>query len=128
MPIKLPFNRGSRERVNAMNATEKKQFAQVMMGIGVMYHTSITEPLLELYWENLKRFELSRVVAAINTHINHPESGQYLPKIANLVRILEGSYHTKALQAWHKVITAIQSKGCYSTVVFDDAIIHQVVM
>ena len=99
----------------------------MMAGIGELYAKTISSHLIDIYWQALKRFELIDVQAALEAHINNPDSGQFFPKPADVVRFIEGSGETKALQAWAKVEKAIVQVGGYQTIVFDDPLIHAVI-
>ncbi len=96
------------------------------MKIGELYGKAISEILTDLYWQSLKGFEWQDVKQAFEAHIHNPDTGQYFPKPADLVRFIEGSGETKALQAWAKVEKAITHVGAYQSIIFDDPLIHAV--
>ena len=102
------------------------KFTAMLAGIGIIYDKDISELLTELYWQALKYFELHDVKRAFEAHIHNPDSGQYFPKPADLVRFIEGTGETRALQAWAKVFKAIVHVGAYKSIVFDDQLIHAV--
>ncbi len=102
------------------------KFTAMLIGIGELYGRAISEMLTDIYWQSLKCFELQDVKRAFEAHINNPDGGQYFPKPADLVRFIEGSGETKALQAWAKVEKAITHVGAYQSIVFDDPLIHAV--
>ncbi len=54
------------------------------------------------------------------------DTGQFMPKIADIIRMLQGSSQDSALTAWSKVDKAVRQIGPYRSVVFDDALIHVV--
>lgn len=110
-----------------MNESDKEQFAQTMVGIGELYAKSISPQLISLYWEALKRYELDEVVRGLNQHVVDPDSGQFMPKPADVVRQVDGDTNSQALTAWSKVEGAISRVGHWRSVVFDDAIIHAVI-
>ena len=101
-------------------------FTGMLVGVGVIYGKEITELLVDLYWQSLKCFEWQDVKRAFEAHIHNADSGQYFPKPADLVRLIEGTGETKALQAWTKVYKAILQIGAYQSIVFDDPLIHTV--
>jgi len=109
-----------------MHTADMNKFAQLITTIGELYGKSISKPLMEIYWQALKRFELSDLQRALQAHANNPDSGQFLPKPADVVRYIEGSGETKALQAWAKVEKAISHVGSYQSIAFDDPLIHAV--
>lgn len=93
-----------------------------------LYGKKISVTLLSLYWSALERFSLDDVRRAITHHVNNANVGQFMPKPADIVRYLEGDSETHALQAWAKVESAIRKVGSYASIVFDDPIIHVVIV
>lgn len=92
------------------------------------YHRQgVTPDLLEMWWEGLRRFELVDIQRAMNAHTFDPDRGQFPPKIADLVRVLQGTSSDRAVAAWGKVYDSMGSAGAYRDVAFDDAVIHAVV-
>lgn len=53
--------------------------------------------------------------------------GQFFPKPADIIRFLEGSAQTRALQAWSLVERAIREIGAYQSLAFEDCLIHAVI-
>lgn len=109
-----------------MLANDIPKFTAMIAGIGELYGKAISEALTDIYWQALKRFELSDVQQAFQSHINNPDCGQFFPKPADVVRFIEGCGETKALQAWAKVEKAICQVGSYQSIAFDDPLIHAV--
>jgi hypothetical protein len=106
---------------------DQAAFLALMVQLGVLYKQAMQAMLMELYWVALERFALSAVKQAVQAHVNHPDKGQYMPKPADLLRHLEGSGQAQALRAWSTVAQAIREVGGYSSVVFDDPLIHAVI-
>jgi hypothetical protein len=110
-----------------MKPEDKERFAQLMIGVAELYGKKLSNQLLNIYWAALTAYSLEEVNAALNRHALSPDVGQFMPKPADIVRCLEGSSSTQALQAWTKVINAIKQVGAYSSVIFDDPLIHAVI-
>ena len=110
-----------------MKKNDRKDFAVLLAGTAEMYDKKLSDPLTEMYWECLKKFDLCDVERAFNQHVLDPDRGQFFPKPADVVRVIEGSSETRALQAWTKVLKTISFVGRYQRVAFDDAIIHSVI-
>ena len=110
-----------------MNTPNLPEFTKLMTGLCLLYNKPANEILIELYWRALEPFEFPLVKAALLVHLNNPDTGQFMPKPADVVRYLQGSSQTQALKAWTKVAQAIRSVGGYTSVVFDDALIHAVI-
>ncbi len=51
------------------------------------------------YFEGLKHYDLEAIRAALNLHVRNPDVGQFMPKIADLIRSLEGSQTDSAARA-----------------------------
>lgn len=79
-----------------------------------------------LYWNCLKEYELETVQEALYRHIKNPDTGMFMPKIADIERMIKGSTRDSAMIAWSKVDRAVRHVGTYSDVVFDDLLIHRV--
>lgn len=110
-----------------MKSLQREQFVALMAGVAELYGKSLSPQLISIYWEGLRDYEFSEVKDAINLHVRNPDTGQFMPKIADVVKFLEGSTLTQAMRAWQKVTDALRLVGTYSSVVFDDPIIHAVI-
>lgn len=110
-----------------MQAHDRPVFAKLMAALGELYRKPLSNALIELYWSNLKQFDIQAVMNAVNTHIQNPDKGSFMPQPADLIFYLEGSTATQGMRAWAKVNHAIKHIGAYASVVFDDALIHVVI-
>ncbi len=111
-----------------MNQADLDEFTQWLTELCVLYKMPVSERLIDLYWEVLACFPFAEVKAAFKAHLSNPDTGQFMPKPADVIRYLQGGSQTQALQAWSKVATTIRSVGGYTSVVFDDPIIHVVMV
>lgn len=110
-----------------MNPSEKPKFFALLGDVHAFYGKDFSEFAGRVWWEAMKPFDLSAVADALNRHCVNPDSGQFAPKPADVVKMLEGSTQDAALVAWSKVDRAIREVGTYRSVVFDDPVIHRVV-
>lgn len=110
-----------------MEITEREAFSRVLIGIGQIYGKSISPLMVKIYWEILKSYDLASVIRALESHVQDVDVGQFMPKPADVFRILKGDSQTQSLQAWTKVEQAIRVVGPYRSVVFDEPVIHQVI-
>ena len=101
-------------------------FVDIMQVVAEQYGKTLSDGVLALYWQGLQGFEFSAVKEALARHLRNPDSGMFMPKIADIVKMLSGSTQDSALRAWSKVDKAVRQVGCYKSVVFDDPIIHRV--
>ncbi len=109
-----------------MRHEDKPQFAAMMNALAEYYSREISEGLIGMYWQGLEHYDLSAVREAMNRHMQNPDSGQFMPKIADISKMLGGSTQDAALRAWAKVDQAVRRVGTYADVAFDDPIIHRV--
>lgn len=110
-----------------MEPTDRKAFATAMVAVGELYGQKLSAERGALYWEVLKGYPLAEVQAAMHRHMADPDSGQFMPKPADIIRHIAGSTDTQAMRAWTKAEKAMRTIGSYQTVVFDDWRIHAVV-
>jgi hypothetical protein len=82
---------------------------------------------IQFAFDVLREYALRDVQRALIAHARDPDRGQYAPKPADVVRLIDGGTEELALIAWAKVDKAVRSVGTYATVVFDDAMIHRVI-
>lgn len=111
-----------------MNEQDKTRFAELLAATMDVYARDASSNVAAIWWESLKRFEFAEIRAAFSRHIQDTDSGQYAPKPAEIIRILEGGdTEGRALVAWTKVLEGMRLVGPYQSVVFDDPLIHTVI-
>jgi len=111
------------------NLEEKRRFALVLTGLSEYYKREVSKALANIYWNGLKNFDIEAVERATQAHMESPdESGRWFPTISDLKKYIEGNTEDKAQLAWSKVDKAIRQVGTYTDVVFDDPIIHAVIV
>lgn len=110
-----------------MNTTDRPRFLKAMTALADYYGKPLSEGGLALYWQGLQGYEIDHIELAIGLHLKNPDTGQFMPKIADIVRMLEGTTQDAAALAWAKVLRAVGSVGMYQSLAFDDAIIHLVI-
>lgn len=111
-----------------MNDFDKQHFAQLMVGLGEYYGKQISTAIIGIYWNGLCHYDLVAIREAINRHMRNPDTGQFMPKIADVVKMLDGSTEDAALVAWAAVDGAVRSIGVYSDVDLGDPISHRVII
>ncbi len=107
--------------------TEFREFTLLLTLVTEQYGRPISPNVIELYWNALRGYGLPAIRTALNTHVLNPDTGQYMPKIADIVRAIQGGTEDRALRAWAKVDRAVREVGPYASVVFDDPLIHAVI-
>lgn len=109
-----------------MTNHDKPEFAQLMAALSEYYNRDMSPGLIGMYWQGLQHYDLAAVREALNMHMQNPDSGQFMPKIADISKMLGGTTQDAALRAWAKVDQAIRKVGVYADVAFDDPLIHRV--
>ena len=110
-----------------MRIDDFQKFHDGIAGVMSFYGKSVSAFALDVWWTALKPYDLQAIVDAFNRHLTNPDAGQFVPKPADIIRILQGSSQDSALRAWAKVDMAVRRIGTYCDVVFDDVLIHRVI-
>ncbi|MRW82911.1 hypothetical protein GJ698_02250 [Pseudoduganella sp. FT26W] len=109
-----------------MTEDDKKRFFTTLIGVADYYGKELSKGVLTVYWEGLREYNLEAVEKALWAHAKNPDSGQWMPKVADVGKMLQGRTADQAAVAWSKVDRAVRQVGSYADVVFDDALIHRV--
>ena len=104
----------------------KLDFQAMIKTVWSIYSKELTAGVLDVYWHSLAQYDLEEVRKALNLHVQNPDTGQFCPKPADLVKILSGSNSSRAMIAWSKIEQALRLVGPWKTIVFDDQLIHAV--
>lgn len=100
------------------------RFAKALAALAEYYGRELSEGVIALYWQGLQQYPIDEIEAAIGRHLQNPDSGQWMPKIADIVRMIDGTTQGAAALAWAKVMRAVGAVGQYQSLAFDDAVIH----
>lgn len=103
---------------------ESEAFRQLMQGVHDFYNRDLSEFALSVWWGAMKPYDFNEVKHAMNRHLVDPDAGVYMPKPADVVRVLDGNRSDTAAMAWAKVIKAIKGAWASESVLFDDPAIH----
>lgn len=107
-----------------MNAYDIKPFSTLFADVMAYYKADVSKFTQSLFWEALQGFDFEEVRKAFSKHATDPEHGRFAPKVADMVRILQGTHTDRAQLAWGKTLVAMRSVGAYTDVIFDDAATH----
>jgi hypothetical protein len=110
-----------------MVEADKAALYQLVADVHKYYRQPATEFTLSVWWTACQPFDLEQVQKAMTIHVMSPDGGQFLPKVADVVKVLQGTATDRAALAWGKVHEAMGSVGAYTDVVFDDPAIHAVI-
>lgn len=110
-----------------MKDQDKTAFRDMMMAAGEVYGREVTKPLLQMYFAALAPVSIEQVQAAMMTHMQSPDSGQFFPKPADLIKQMTGTtkqqeaaIEDKAAVAWACIERDIRRIGSYGTLKLDD--------
>lgn len=110
-----------------MQAHEHDEFTAMIVDALAYYRQNVSEFTLHVWTEGCKPYTLEQVNNAMTAHMTDATSGQFAPKVADIVRIISGTTTDRAALAWGKTLDAMGRVGAYTDVVFDDPAIHAAV-
>lgn len=109
------------------NANEK--FMQLMFEIGMNYGKKLNDDERKFFAMQAKRFGFDKFNTAVRKHMEDPDKGMFMPKIADIVANIQGTQksniadiESKAQFQWMQVDRAIRNLGSYTTPSFKDPI------
>ncbi len=111
-----------------MQASDKAQFVNLMSSVAELYRETLSLNRLEIYWRCLQKYSLESIRKTLDAHAVHPNQGQFMPKPADIIRLLEGNDANQSLLAWNKATDAMKSIGSYNSIIFDDSLIHRILL
>lgn len=107
-----------------MNPKDKPAFAKLIGDVMAFYRQDVSPFAATVWWGACQSFDMEQVSKALTAHAMDPERGQFPPKPADIVRLLQGTKTDRSLVAWGKVLDAMQRVGAYQSVCFDEGLIH----
>jgi len=107
-----------------MRPSDLPAFGQLLSDVMAYYGKDVSSFTQDLFWNACKGVDFEQVRRAFEAHAKDPEQGRFPPKVADLVKHLQGTQTDRALIAWGKVSAALSDVGAYTDVVFDDPVIH----
>lgn len=110
-----------------MQQSDYDSFVQLVNGMAELYGKPMSPVALALWWNALQPYDLIAVRQGLSRHMQNPDTGQFMPKPADVIKFIGGTTQDGALLAWAKVDKAVRSVGTYRSVAFDDPIIHAVI-
>jgi len=110
-----------------MQASDYDDFVMMLTAVGDLYGRAPSEMAITIWWGALQHYDLAAIRQGFDRHVRNPDTGQFMPKPADIVKMLQGSTQDSAMVAWSNVDRAVRQVGTYSSVVFDDALIHRVI-
>lgn len=110
-----------------MKNEDKRAFFDLMMAAGEVYGREVTQPMAAIYFSALANVSIEQVQAAMMAHMQNPDSGQFFPKPADLIKQITGTtkqqdaaIEDRAAVAWACIERDIRRIGSYGTLKLDD--------
>jgi hypothetical protein len=110
-----------------MRAEEIGKLHELVSNVYAFYRQDFSEFAGRVWTEAMKPYDFKAVADAMNRHLMNPDSGQFMPKPADIVKMLQGSTQDSALVAWTTLDRKVRHVGPYASVTFDDPILANVV-
>lgn len=110
-----------------MQPEDRKKFLTVLAGVHDFFGKELSPFAAQVWLQACEAYEVEQVTKALSAHLMDPERGQWLPKPADIVRQLEGSFTDRSLVAWGAVYQAMKDIGAYRSVDFGNPAIHQAI-
>lgn len=111
-----------------MDNGDKRAFAELITALGELHEKVITKAMLGMYWSALQHLDIKQVQQAVNAHNSDPERGRWMPKPSDLLLQIDGTATEQAVAATCKVESAVRNVGPWRQIVFDDPVIHRVIV
>lgn len=110
-----------------MKDSDVDNFTTLLNETGKLFKYDITPMTIEIYWNCLERFDFAELHRALMHFIQGADQGKFMPKPAEIVRLIEGDSQSNSQAAWTSVDKAVRSVGPYQSVVFDDPVTMRVI-
>jgi hypothetical protein len=70
---------------------DRVNFAALMTGVHDIYGKAASAFALSVWWEVVLPYDFDAVKDTLNRHCINPDAGQFLPRPADVVKVLSGS-------------------------------------
>lgn len=110
-----------------MTPADAVNFSRMLTLVAEQYGKAMSPDLIQLYFDGLSHLPIEAVRAAFQKHIRNTDTGQWMPKIADVIRACEGKSEDAAYLALVELQGAFSSVGAWRSVEFTDPITRAVV-
>lgn len=110
-----------------MKIENHAQFVEMLAVVFDNYSKELSPALADFWWSLMQTYDLQAVRDAFNRHCINPDNGQWVPKPADIVKLIDGGTLDAALIAWSLVDLSVRSIGPWKSVSFEDKIINAVI-
>jgi hypothetical protein len=96
------------DRAETLNAM--REFAELMKATLAVYGKDASKPVIRIYWNSLKQFDIAMIRQAFSRWMTDPEQGRFSPKPADIIGIIQkragGPAWISADEAWSLALPA----------------------
>lgn len=110
-----------------MTEQDEPDFIALLTDAMGYYKQDASKFTIDVWVQACRPFTMEQIRKAMTAHATDPERGQFAPKVADIIRVLQGTHTDRAKIAWGKAYQAMSAVGAYQDVVFDDPAIHAVI-
>ena len=107
-----------------MDDRDIAEFTATLTGLAEMFDKKISDTLFKLYWQTLNDLSFADFKKAAN-HL--ALTVKFFPKPVEFRECVLPDISTQAAMAYAKVEQAFNREGIYSSLIFDDPVIHAVI-
>ena len=104
-----------------MEKSDFAPFSKMLALTAEQYSKAVSPELARFYFDGLAHLSLDDVRSALNAHVRNTDVGQFMPKIADLIRAVEGTSEDAAYRALSAMKIGAGGGRC------DDPIAHAVI-
>lgn len=109
-----------------MDNQDRERFAMCMAAMAEAFSQVVSDIKGDIYYKALSDIPIEAIERAVWSIINTRTTATF-PKVAEIREAVSGKVEDSAMLALSKVEKAVREVGGYSSVVFDDPVIHAVV-
>lgn len=107
-----------------MNDSQKIELMSALKTVFSVFDKGLSESVVEIWAAVLEGYTIEAIKQALNAHLRDPQKGQFCPKPADVIRIIDGEPRDKALIAWGAALESAARIGAHQSVAFDDVCIN----
>lgn len=111
-----------------MTQSDFPAFSGILAGVAELYGHKLSDMQGALWFSAVSGYTLDQVQAALLKHTKDPEGGKFMPKPADVVRIIDGLPGDRAELAWSRVAAALECHGVGVSVHLQDGIAAQALL
>ena len=104
-----------------MTNDDIQPFSEMMTLTAQQYGKPMSAALIGLYFDALNHLPIETIRVSLSKHLRNTDIGQFMPKIADIIRECEGGGDAAALKAMKELQDAARSVGYYGSVKFAGA-------